>query len=230
MGIVQQIKQGEGTTLDEYIVKEGFIIASGSSLNPAVRDTNKEYLMQKPFFGVFSATNPSWSGHESMLIRRIAYSNGVTVKPNLPPDDPRLSGEYWKDSWIYDLACVFMFPNSLGAKLENFEEIATIDNAFVTPNGKQPVTLALVPYNWHFEQNDLEVAYPTLQTQIPFHFFDFLMKRHHIFSPDKGRDTVSMGLRGIVEIPIEDARELTKTITKKLEQRFSAYFYFQKQE
>lgn len=209
-------------TQDVMQVNEGYVVSLNSSYSPCFNEAKidgKDF--KKPGFGVYKI-------HKDHPMRiSLGYGSfSPYIKPILPEGDNRLLGQWIGDMLVHDFAYFTLLPMDIDLEKQNtaWKKIAVVDEAFVREDGRKgPVSVLYIDHGWNNDSMDTRIAFPALQTQIPYIFFLLFLKNEHEIDTltDKMFD---FKLEGKIIISWEDARKITKSITPKLEERFGDVF------
>ena len=201
-----------GEMMDKLIVKKEYIFARGTDhlLNDMTFE-GREF--SKPSMGIWKVHPEHPITINNHTKNPFGKDNYVTIshdhaKPFISP------AAAWKRQDMWDATAFFLLPR----KYEADGALATIDDAFITKDGKGPVTLFNIPHEYALSSG-LHFAVPTMQTQLSaLTFRTFLYHPHKIQTLKDHREWIC---EGTIDIPLKAAQDvLYNVIVPTLEKRY----------
>ncbi len=209
---------------DSKIVKRDFIIAEGLGRFYSFLDKDKNPFgrnLHAPIMYIFKV-------HRNHPMRIFSASiNHINIYPanEHKKRPPRMPAEVYRDKMDYDLFTLMLVPfenPDIGEHWKKFE----IKKTFV-PEKEGPIRDISLIYLEHginiHSQDSLKIS-EVMPSQVIDHVFYWLRNPKKIISHDK---TFETKLEGRINIPIKEARNLTKQLSDILEKRYSTRLTFE---
>ena len=134
-----------------------------------------------------------------------------------------MPAEWYRDKLTHDLAYFIMLP--MDVDLSGWKKFAVIDDGFVRENGERnPVSLFYAEHGFNSGSSESRIAFPVMQTQVPYSFFLLFLKgNHQVYSHGKKIDDDK--LEGRFDISWKEAgRVVRDKLVPTLEERFDDVF------
>jgi hypothetical protein len=210
-------------TRDVMEITDGYIITFGSHHVFSEGITFEGRTFRKPGFGVYKV-------HDGHPIKIIQNQGSLTsfAHPKIDFEkDKRMPAEWYTDKLTHDLAYFVMLP--MDVDLEKFKtswkKFAVIDDGFVRENGERnPVSLLYAEHGLNCGKSESRIAFPAMQTQVPYSFFLLFLKgNHQVYS--RGDKMDDEKLEGRFDISWKEAgRVMRDMLVPTLEERFDDIF------
>ncbi len=204
---------------DSKIVKEGFIIAEGSTnqfsyCNEDYKSNPFAANFRTPIFYLFNVHR----NHPMHLFS--SFNNHISIYPLKDRESKRMPARVYEDRMAYDLATLVLFLYDFPIEQDSkTKKILTSESGFQkTDSTKSVISLFYVEHGMCIHCQDQIKVSMVMPSNIPLHIYDWLSRGHNIRSYKK--ETSEFKLEGRIELSLNEARDNTWKITKILEERF----------
>lgn len=213
-------RKGSFWEVDSKIVEEGFIIARGDqTVGPCFLEKEKNPFNRNFYIPVFYL----FKVHRNHPLRIFSGEfNRVNILPQ--KRNNRMLGEIYKDRMAYDLTTFLLSPYDVDEKELSHWKKFNLKNSFeATPsNARTDSCLLYLEHGWDIHPQDNLVVSEVIPSQVISHFYNWINEGNKIWS----HDHTGQGLEGRIEVPFKIARQITKEVSKILEERYKTKLLF----
>jgi len=206
--------------IDSKIVRGDYIIADGYTHSYRFCHEKESPLKRDLTLPIFYLLKV----HKNHPIR--VCSSGYDYTSIFPLNEKRWPAEVHGDRKTYDLTSLLMVPHEIKGDTFKWENLVE-KNDWFTWKGKNKLSTSLLylEYGASIDSDSLYKISFVMPSQVIHHIFQWLKRPQEISSHEKSFD---QKLEGRIEIPLDEAKKLSFSITEKLEKRYKTKLLFEK--